>query len=142
VRYEVSSPSAKKPRIIYGEVPDDIRARLAQPALATQMPVIFPNGNTFKSIVARCCDCHTQIDAHHIFGSITRLDSHAVRVEGAWQCPVCALYARCDYRHYDDGRMAGIVDGRWLTMMPRPAGRLSTIRRRLWQALRWLFWLA
>lgn len=84
------------------------------PTIASQFPVVFDNGNEMTSLTGHCPSCDKSLDADFLAGQVIRPFPKVAVVEATGYCPDCKIFARFNYRLYDDMRMTGqIKNGQW-----------------------------
>lgn len=105
------------------------------PQLASQFPVVFPNGAKFTVIEGLCNGCKQPIPREWVRGRVTRPIPSVAAVDAIGVCHSCRTTTRFFYRLHEDMSITGLTSkGRWARWKPRPS-KLGMLLK----ALRWLF---
>lgn len=103
---------------------------LAMPTIASQMPVVFANGNVWMDIKCECLECKATLPSGWVTGIVSRPIPGVAVIEATGVCNDCRLVTTFDYRLHDDMRVTGPREDGWHTWKVRPT---------LWDRIRALF---
>lgn len=99
---------------------DTDRELLAQPSIASQMPVVFANGARWDEMTGDCKICCEEIPTENFTGRVTRLMESVATVDAVGVCPTCKIVSRFNYRLHNDMRLSGRTDNGWAQWQFRP----------------------
>ena len=77
---------------------------LEMPSIASQMPVIFPNGAQWCELECECKGCGKALPENLVRGAVVRQNEHMASIEASGVCHECRLLTRYCYRLHDDMR--------------------------------------
>jgi hypothetical protein len=107
---------------------------LKMATLQSQFPVEFKKGMTYTTIKARCVGCKDILADEDVHGEVKPVLENMFQLEARGYCPKCNIFSPISYRLYSDGRVMGIMNGKWMTFQMKS-------EMPLWRKiLKFLFW--
>lgn len=89
------------------------------PPIQTYFPLVFNDKCSIEHFSGECSECRKEIHGVNFRGLITRPTDHVAVIEAVGVCFECKVLTRFLYRVYDDFRLSGIRNGKWVTWNPK-----------------------
>ena len=120
-----------------GSVTPRHRELLAMASLQSQLPVEFKNGNQVTEFKWHCANCSCLLSDRNVRGVVSQDLPQVAILEAVGYCKDCMGVTPINYRIYDDLRMTGIRNGRWVTWYSETT-LLSRLKHALSKVMRFL----
>jgi hypothetical protein len=101
-------------------VSDQDTRLMAEPSIASQMPVSFKNGTSWADLEGQCKGCGEPIRPKNLTGRVTHVLDSVAAVEAVGVCHPCGLITRFNFRLHDDMRVTGPTDQGWGAWESKP----------------------
>ena len=113
------------------------RELLTMASVQSQLPVVFGNGNQITEFQWHCANCSCLLSDRNVRGVVSKDLPQVAIVDAVGYCKDCMGLTQINYRIYDDLRMTGIRNGRWVTWYSEIT-LLSRLKHALSQVMRFL----
>lgn len=100
--------------LIGGHLPERERELLAQPSVASRLPIRFAKGSVLDEIEAHCAHCDRPIEQDFLRGNISLFTPQVVLLDAVGGCRQCQQTSRFNYRIHDDLSRTGLLNGQWV----------------------------
>ena len=105
------------------------------PPVKNEFPLFFPGGLRVRRFDGMCSACKLFIPSDQMRGKVTRPSKDVAMVAAAGVCHSCHLVTDFHFRVHADGRVSGLLNGRWQEWRLRPS-LSDRLRRALSRMLR------